>query len=285
MATKRKPITIQQSSRKKNGGTNLPALPADLMAEMAKDATDASANARVFGESNFISIKGGVFTYKNQNLGKEIDTVILASANLNEYYAKAYDGASKGQTPSCYALSVDGLHMAPHSASPKKEGTTCDECWASKFGTAAVGKGRACKQKVRIAIFHADDIQDAETAQSALICTIGVPAMSVSNFGSYVKVLAGEHKIPTYAGITRIVLESHPQWQTEMKFIPISSLTDPDVIKVVMGRVRTQARDLVLAPFPSMKADKEESKGKSKRTLPGQPKTGPARGGRSRFSQ
>ncbi len=292
----RKPVTVEQSKAKKNGVSKvggisgLPALPSDLLAEMQQDATDASANVKVFGEINTISIKGGVFSFRGENLGKELDCVILASCNMNEYYTGAYDPNVKGVTPACYALSQTGKDMAPHSNAPDKQNPSCDTCWATKIGTATVGKGRACKQKVRLAILHADDATSEEAVGEALIAQINVPAMSVGNFGAYVKVLASEvnNKLPTYAVLTRITLEPHPTYQIVMKFSPVSGVVNAATMRAIQQRVRTEAKDLVLAPFQIKKDDDDAPKTKSKKPLPGSTapvKTEATRGGRSRFSR
>jgi hypothetical protein len=274
----------------KSGKTGLPALPADLLAELQKDATDNAANVKVFGDLNVISIKGGVFSFRGENLGKELDCVILASANMNEYYEGAYDPNVKGKTPDCYALSVSGKDMAPHSAAPDKQNPTCDGCWAAKIGTASVGKGRACKQKVRVALIHGDDANSAEAVMEAAIAQINVPAMSVGNFGAYVKVLASEQsgKLPTYAVLTKITLEPHPTYQIVMKFSPQSGVNSAETLRAIQAR-RTQATDLVTAPY-QVKADDDDAKKasgpKAKKKLPGSEapaKVDAQRGGRSRF--
>jgi hypothetical protein len=291
MASRRKPVTIEgNGSRKKNGHTGLPALPSDLLAELQKDATDASANVKVFGDTNLISIKGGVFSFKGENLGKELDCVILASANMNEWYKGAYDPNVKGVTPACYALSESGKDMAPHAAAPDKQNATCDDCWASKIGTASVGKGRACKQKVRIALLHADDVQSAESVAEALIAQVNVPAMSVGNYGAFVKVLANDQtfKRPVYMVVTRITLEPHPTYQTVMKFSPISGVADAATLRAIMTRVRAEAKELVLAPYQAKKEEADAKGPKSKKRLPVSAppaKVEASRGGRSRFGR
>jgi hypothetical protein len=187
-------------------------------------------------------------------------------------------------------LSPSGKNMAPHAAAPDKQGSNCDECWASKIGTATTGKGRACKQKLRISLLHADDVKTAETVGEAMIMQISIPSMSVANFGTYVKVLAGdarENKLPTYALYTTITIKPHPNYQYTLDFTPLQGLEDADVLQAVMQRVRAEAKDLVLAPFPAMKKDEDEAPRKgAKKALPGQPvRTEAARGGKSRFAR
>jgi hypothetical protein len=290
MASRRKPVTIDQPAKgKKNGHTGLPALPSDLIAELQKDATDSAANVKVFGDTNLISIKGGVFSFKGENLGKELDCVILAGANMNEYYAGAYDPNVKGTIPGCYALSETGKDMSPHAAATDKQNQTCDDCWAAKIGTASVGKGRACKQKVRIALMHGDDVTSAEAVTEALIAQVNVSAMSVGNYGAYVKVLAGDvnGKRPTYSVLTRITLEPHPTYQIVLKFSPLSGIGNAETLRAIMTRVRSEAKELVLAPYPAKKEDDNPGV-KAKKKLPRQPapaKVEAQRGGKSRFGR
>ena len=287
----RKSALPAKAGTKKSSGNTLPALPADFLAELQKDAVEGAANVRTFCDSNIVSTKGGVFSFKGENFGDQIDTVLLAYAHLNEYYPGTYDPNKKGQTPTCYALSTTGQNMSPHAAAPDKHASTCTECEYAAFGSALVGKGRACKQKMRIAFLHSDDTTSADSVAEALIAQVGVPAMSVSNLGAYLKILAGNPAaiVPMYAMRTRLRLEKHATYQFVMKFEPIEIINDYKTLVAIRQRVKNEATDLVLAPFPASATDNgrggkgggSAASGKKKQVIP----TKAASGTRSRFGK
>lgn len=227
-------------------------LPANLQEELAREAAGYAANIRVAGESNMISTRNGVFTFRGESLGDSIDVVILNFAHVNEYYPDEFDPTVK-KTPACYALSRSGENMTPHAEAPAKEAAACAGCPQSAIGSDPRRGGRACKQKIRLAIIHADDTASEDGVAEATICRIMVPAMSKSKLASYVKVLGDNprFRVPPYAVITRIKLERHPKYQYVMEFEPLS-IAPAESIGALRGRANGEALDAVMSPYPQL---------------------------------
>lgn len=257
------------------------AIPADFLAELRKDAVGYAASVKVQGEGTYISLKGGVFSFRGDNLGNEIGGVVLSHSHVNEYYEDAYDANRKGVTPACFSLSSNGENMTPHPSVSKPQSTNCAACSMSQIGSATVGKGRACKQKARVSFVHIDDIGSAEAATEATILQLAVPPMSKGNYTSFIKVVSENPRfgIPPYAVLTKLKLAPHPQYQYTLSFEPLHILKDVEVIKTLMTRARGEATELVMAPFQKKIEEAEEAPAKKKKAVPAPV----ARGGRSRF--
>ena len=291
MATKKKAVKTVSKSKSvvsKSPSTAL-TVPGDFLAELRKDAVGYAASVKVQGEGNFISVKGGVFSRRGDSWGNSFEGVILAHAHVNEYYEGTYDPNKKGVTPSCYALSTNGDDMTPHASIAQPENDKCDTCPMAEIGSATVGKGRACKQKARLALIHGDDLRNAETASEALILQMAVPPMSKSNFTSYVKVIAENPKfgLPPYAVLVEFVLKPHPVYQYQLEFKPIAVINNEAILRVLQARARGEATDRVMAPFMKSAAkDDDKGKGRAKsKALPAptKKKAATATRGRSRF--
>ncbi len=108
-----------------------------------------------------ISTKGRVFTFPDgRKTVDPIQTVILDYRNFNAYYKKGYvEGEVNG--PDCFAISKTIEGLEPHEQVPEPMADRCEGCAMNKFGSAPTGKGKACRNTVRIAVTPPD--ADAET--------------------------------------------------------------------------------------------------------------------------
>lgn len=256
------------------------AIPANLRDELAADAADSVASVRSLGESANIGTKGGRFSFRGNDLGTELECVVLGFAHLNEYYADEYDPNVKGKTPDCYAVSRSGDAMKPHEAVANPESGDCASCPLAAIGSDRRGRGRACKQKMRLILIHGDDVSSAQAAGEASVARLAVPSMSKNKFGAYVKVLAENPnwKLPLYAVRTKITLVPDPKFQFVMEFSPIDIAGDAETIRVLKSRTN-EANDAATAPFPVITQD-EKPKATGRKPAP--TKSVPAR--RSRLS-
>ena len=89
-----------------------------------------------------------------------VQVVIVDFINANSYYDRSY---VKGTVvpPACFALGDNPKAMVPSDASPDKQCDTCTGCPMNEYGTAATGKGKACKNEVLLAVLPVDAAADA----------------------------------------------------------------------------------------------------------------------------
>lgn len=109
-----------------------------------------------------ISLKGKVFSLPDGTTSQgPISAVILDHRNFNRYYEGAYNPQDI-KPPACFALSKELNGMGPHPDADNPKSDNCHDCAMNQWGSAAVGKGKACRNTVRIAIAAPDASPDDE---------------------------------------------------------------------------------------------------------------------------
>lgn len=119
---------------------------------------DSKGFARVSTKDNrfsLVSVEGDVYAVNQVDAGISfIDIAIVRShpGVTKTYYASAYNG-DEGVAPTCF--SNDGI--VPDNGSEAKQSAACAGCRHNAFGSADNGKGKACQDAKRTAIFLAAD--------------------------------------------------------------------------------------------------------------------------------
>lgn len=109
-----------------------------------------------------ISTRGKVFTLPTgQSSQGPLSCVILDWRNFNKYYTQMYN-PQKPSPPDCFAINSVISEMKPHEKATKPGHTDCAGCTFNKFGSAPTGRGKACRNTVRLAIVPADFTEDSE---------------------------------------------------------------------------------------------------------------------------
>ena len=133
--------------------------------------------------SNKISTKGKLFTLPDGSTNNgPLECVILDYLSYNSWYPGAYDPQNLS-APSCWAIGRVVADLAPSEHAPDKQGTTCDEngdCPQAKWNSAAVGKGKACKNIRRLIIVPPGANADTEPM------TLEVSPGAIRAFDAYV---------------------------------------------------------------------------------------------------
>lgn len=238
-------------------GTSL-AMPADVMAALAKEAKDQSASERP--SISRISLKSGVMSYAGAPVpGNKLEAVILAASYRNVYYADRFD-ANNVVSPNCFALSSTDADMAPHSNVSHPEHPTCEGCKNNEWGSDPIGgRGKACKQTRRLVLLPGaaveKGVQDVLTAEQAIL---DLPVTSVRNYSQYVNALAASANVPTYAAIAQISVVPDAKTQFKVMFQPMRVLPSLDLLNAVKRRLEGAA-SLSLEPYSETAAPVDEN--------------------------
>jgi hypothetical protein len=159
---------------------------ADWLNEMQGFAREETATAGSGGGWPFISLRGAVFTFNDQTMSELPPVIILGAAKENTYYSQDFD-AEKAQSPDCFAIGMtaDGRAipdemMAPPDHLASKESTQCRGCWANAFRSARKGRGKACGNRVKLAVIPADNL-DPDVLANVEGARIRVPVTSINN--------------------------------------------------------------------------------------------------------
>jgi len=155
----------------------------------------------------FISLRAGQMTLGGANVqNNTLRAVVVAAVHSNAYYDPDVPfNPKQPQSPLCYAFGADKDEMEPHSQAPEKQNANCANCPMNKFESAKRGKGKACKNQIRLALISEDDLENADSLDSLDIVYMNVPVMSAKNWAAYAtNKLANGIKRPYWSVVTTI---------------------------------------------------------------------------------
>jgi len=247
--------------------------------ELAKQAEAAAAQEANTGGGQFFSTKGGTLSLNDSPIpGNEIAAVIVDSVLENVYYEGSYD-PDNPSGPTCYAFGRVEEEMSPHDDTAEKQSPNCDECAHNQWGSAETGRGKACRNRRRLAIISAGTVdrsgdvelfEDPAHFLKADVAYLALPPTSIQGFGAYVKGIASTLKRPPHAVFTRISLVPDPKTQFKLTFEALGSVPGK-LIPAMMTRHEEQ-RGLIEFPYPKDNAPDKGAKKKGKKKASGKGK-------------
>lgn len=177
--------------------TNLPVNPTELLKQQLADA-----NQRV-GQSEARRVKLSIagFTAPDQSEGKTLEVVVIDYTMVHSYFTTQYD-PDDIQPPVCHANNRIFQELAPVEGCPEPQSDTCAVCPQNRFGSAANGKAKACRNYRLLAIVPAGNIDGAP------IWTFSVAPTSTRRWDDYVRDLMKDNLTPMFAK-TKIGFEVH----------------------------------------------------------------------------
>lgn len=169
-------------------------------AERVKRAAEKQVKAAEFlgGGSNWISFKGGVVTVNGgTSPDGKLNCIVLGYMQERAWYEAEYDG-SNPQAPNCYAYGDDEGHepVAPHEKATDPQAETCRGCPHDEWGSANKGRGKACRQGVKLVLLPATP----EGVEGPLYFA-RIPPTSIKNVRGWLQALGDT---PSFAVVTEI---------------------------------------------------------------------------------
>lgn len=236
--TSKKKVTKKSTTNNAVAKTN-----EDWEKQLAADAKEEyGEESKVSGGSiSTISTRDKRFSLGDDDLGTEIDVVVADSAFEHAYYDRPYD-ENNPTPPACFAVGKVEKDMKPHPDSPKPQNVDCHTCPLNEFESALVGKGKACKNKRRLALFAFGD--DGLSTEQLVILPIAPTGLK--NYAVYAKGVAAKFKRPTYSVVTTMGF-------SDKKTYPIvthkmhSMLETDDITRIQTHR--SGIEDVLLEPF------------------------------------
>lgn len=228
----------------------------DIDKQLSTHVSDAAARIeKPAGQS--IGIKGKKFSYKQDVLGRTAEFVIVDFIRANAFYDEAFH-EDEIALPACLALSVDGENMAPLENAPRKQNETCDGCEHNAWGSADVGRGKACAEQYKLAVMA---IGPGETYANCEMAMITCPPTSKKNFGAYIRAVEEKTGRPPLAFLTEFAFDDdfdHPV----LTFEVAKPFKDAKTLQAILSRTN-EAREMLLAP-PDFSGNESESASKKK---------------------
>lgn len=200
--------------------------------DLAKYASEISAALPV-AAGDFLGTRGGRLTYKGQPVaGDRMDVVILDFIRENQYYPGIFNPDAPS-SPVCYAYGNDDSTRTPHPKSAEPQSETCASCPLNQFGSSDTGKGKMCKNVIRLALVPAGALDDLANTDVAFL---KVPVTSVKAFSAYAQQIAQSLKRPPFAMVTRISLHPDPKAQFRVAFEAVEPIESPDHIGEILKK-------------------------------------------------
>lgn len=136
---------------------------ANPMAALAKFAKrGAQQLAKMPVGMQTVSFRGGVITIGGVRVGNAIPIIPLAEQFERSYYAREYDANDKSP-PDCYSFD----NITPHEKASNKQSDACESCEHNAWGSGPRGRGKACKEGMRLAFMRYDKISTTDDVENA----------------------------------------------------------------------------------------------------------------------
>jgi len=234
--------------------------------ELARQAQIAAGMEESTASGRFFGLEGGILTWNDAPIeGNQMAVVILDAVLENVYYDGPYI-KGEPQSPHCFAHGRDENTMGPHKSvveAGQAMAPQCKGCEMNEFGTANVGRGKACRNTRRLAMIPAGHltaagklelIDDAEHYESTQIGFMKLPVTSIKGYAAFVKQVAGALKRPPHGIVTKVKVVPDPKSQFKVIFEPLTQLPD-ELMGAIMTR-HEEAKSVI--EFPYQLAEEEE---------------------------
>jgi hypothetical protein len=181
---------------------NLPINYAELMSKEV-----ANISKRIAAPSgDRIRFNGHTILTPDGGEGEQLEVVVLDFVSANLYYDSQYD-RDNPQPPACFAIGPEPTSLVPSDNSPDRQSDACASCPQNQFGSAVVGKGKACKNTRLLAVSPVTALDSPDEPPPVWLLTVS-PA-SLKNYDSYVNTLASKHKTVPIGVVTKVWLDEN----------------------------------------------------------------------------
>lgn len=136
-----------------------------------------------------------------------INVVILDYTNMYEYYDKPYD-QNNISPPACFAINKIIDNLQPMESAPNPQANSCAECPKSKWKSGPNGKGKACRQTVRLAVIPAGAGPESE------VMLITVSPSGLKAWTNYANRIVNEFNGPPICVNTEISFNQNETYPT-----------------------------------------------------------------------
>lgn len=182
-----------------------------------------------------IKLENKVFRFPD---GSEVDNfrcVIVGFVYSNNYYDTEYMPGVYNP-PKCFAISLTPRGAVPSKQIVKPECYECDKCWANQFGSK--GRGKACQNRMQIAVLPAD--ADGDTNLHVL----DLSPTAIRPFNNFLSSAVRQLQILPQMMSVMVEADRAVKWDA-LTFSNPEPIQDQGFVKMVLSR-RDEARDLLL---------------------------------------
>lgn len=184
-------------------------LPANLRQRAADTIASDIARVGATGGKDTVRVtQDKKFELPDGTKVSELEAHIVDFVYSNTYYSKPFN-RNQIVPPDCAAVSPSETTLEPFDAAPSVQAKSCAVCQQNQFGSALQGQGKACKNKVVLALLPTDP----ESMGDHDIWVVSLSATAIRPFNKYVKLLASQG-IPVPWAKTRLSFDPEQTWAT-----------------------------------------------------------------------
>lgn len=215
-----------------------PSVPVNYAELLSKESADiAKRIAAPSGDRIYIQ-NNSIFKTPDGQEGEALQVVVVEFISSNMMYDRAYD-KNNPSPPACFAIGPEPSTLVPSTNSPSVQAGTCSACPNNQFGSAANGKGKACKNTRLLAVMPLWELDDPNN--EAPIWIMSVPPASIKAFDGYAHSLAAKHKTVPIGVITEISLDTSSAFASP-RFDVVRPLTNDELGFFVTRREEASQR-------------------------------------------
>lgn len=232
----------------------------DRDAELKRQiATQQKMLGAISTSSKFLSFKSGqLLIDKTAVPGAKTQLIVLAVLAERAMHKNAYNPSVR-QSPDCYAyaeLDEEGeqTEMMPHSESRDPQNKQCHDCQWNKFRTALQGKGKRCRESLRIAVLPAGkDMKKSDVWHAR------IPITSVPKFKELSDTILGSGRL-LHEVVVELSVVPDPKNQFVINWKPVHPV-DPKDKQHVEAKALSAQKNIAF-PYPNFDEEDEKPQGK-----------------------
>lgn len=168
--------------------------PGTALVEWDKELAEAAAMDSKAAEptgGKFLSIKGGQLSFNGEDIeDNKMKVVIMDFCYENAFYEDKFDPENPA-SPTCFAFNRDEGELSPREAASKPVNDTCAGCPNNEYGSADTGRGKACKNQIRLALIPASD--SADEIEKSEVAYLRIPPTSKKSWDEYFNKYCAKH--------------------------------------------------------------------------------------------
>lgn len=197
---------------------------------------------------SYISIKNANMKVDGDPVpGNKLQCIVLAAVVERSLYTSNYD-PDNIVPPDCFALGHAPKGLVPHENVVTPQCDNCDGCPKAVFGSAPVGKGPACKTRIRLIVMPmTNEGLTPDAIANGDLGLLKVAPTSTKHWTKYANKLAGQGLAP-WAALTEIIVEADDKWQHTISYRGVQPINDSELLPVIYGRT-AEAEEHAMRPW------------------------------------
>lgn len=212
----------------------------------AKAAEQQKQKAMMSQGPKFLAFKGAQLLADDVPIpGNKTEVIVLCFAGENAWYPGRFD-PTKPQTPACWSVYTDAANMIPNDNSKDMQHENCVDCPKYQWSSDPLGgRGKACKNRYRIAVIPAT-VSSAEDVATAEMRLATLPVTSGPDFEKFMNEAQITFQRPIFGVTAELSVVADPKTQFKVFLKPIMPVPG-SLILAVLDRIKVAEKEILYA--------------------------------------